>query len=50
MGGVRVIDPQDIANDLVVAERERKTIGQFSDSYPDLDLETAYRAQRAFVQ
>src|SRR3954468_4521280 len=49
-GGVRVIDPQDIANDLVVAERERKTIGQFSDSYPDLDLDTAYRAQRAFVQ
>jgi len=45
-----VIDPQDIANDLIVAERERKTIGQFSDSYPDLDLETAYRAQRAFVQ
>ena len=45
-----MIDPQDIANDLIVAERERKTIGQFSDSYPDLDLETAYRAQRAFVQ
>ena len=49
-GGVSVIDPQDIANELIAAEREHKAIGQFSDSYPDLDLETAYRAQRAFVQ
>ena len=45
-----MIDPQDIANELIAAERERKTIGQFSDNYPDFDLETAYRAQRAFVQ
>src|SRR3954467_4154778 len=49
-GGVQVIDPQDIANDLVVAERERKAIGQFSELDPDFDLDTAYRAQQAFVQ
>ena len=45
-----MIDPQDIANELIAAEREHKAIGQFSDNYPDFDLETAYRAQRAFVQ
>ena len=45
-----MIDPQDIADELIVAERERKAIGQFSDLHPDLDLDTAYRAQRAFVQ
>src|SRR4029077_2690214 len=49
-GGVQVIDPQDIAGELIVAERERKTIGQFSELDPDFDLDTAYRAQRAFVQ
>ena len=35
---------------VIAAEREHKAIGQFSDNYPDFDLETAYRAQRAFVQ
>jgi 2-oxo-3-hexenedioate decarboxylase len=45
-----VIDAQAIADELLAAERERKTIGQFSDQHPDLDLATAYRAQRAFVQ
>jgi 2-oxo-3-hexenedioate decarboxylase len=45
-----VSDPQDIADALIVAERERKSIGQFSDADPDFDLETAYRAQKAFVQ
>ena len=49
-GGVQVIDPQDIAGELIVAERERKAIGQFSELDPDLDLDTAYRAQRAFVR
>jgi 2-oxo-3-hexenedioate decarboxylase len=48
--GVQVTDPQDIAGNLIVAERERKAIGQFSDLYSDFDLETAYQAQRAFVQ
>jgi 2-oxo-3-hexenedioate decarboxylase len=45
-----MIDPSDIAAELVTAERERKTIAQFSDHHPDLDLQTAYLAQRAFVQ
>ena len=43
-------DPQDIADELIAAEREHKAIGQFSDIYPDFDLDTAYQAQRAFVQ
>jgi 2-oxo-3-hexenedioate decarboxylase len=42
-------DPQDIADALLVAERERKSIGQFSDADPDFDLETDNRAQQAFV-
>lgn len=45
-----MIDPQDIADELIAAEREHKAIGQFSDNYSDFDLETAYRSQRAFVQ
>ncbi|GEL18862.1 2-keto-4-pentenoate hydratase [Pseudonocardia asaccharolytica] len=44
------MDAQDIANDLVAAERERKAIAQFSDQHPEFDLATAYRAQKAFVQ
>src|SRR6478736_4705068 len=49
-GGVQVIDPQDIADELIVAERERKAIGQFSEQDPDFDLDTAYRAQQALLQ
>jgi len=45
-----MISPSDIADDLIAAERERKGIAQFSDNHPDIDLETAYLAQRAFVQ
>ena len=45
-----MIDAQAVANDLIAAEREHKTIPQFSDHHPDLDLATAYRAQRLFVQ
>ncbi len=45
-----MLDPQDIADQLIVAEREHKAVGQFSDNDPDFDLDTAYRAQRAFVQ
>ena len=48
--GIAVTDAQDIADELIAAEREHKAIGQFSDNYPDFDLDTAYRAQRAFVQ
>lgn len=44
-----MIDAKAIAADLVAAERERKAITQFSEHHPDLDLATAYRAQRAFV-
>jgi 2-oxo-3-hexenedioate decarboxylase len=45
-----VIQATEIANELATAERERKAIGQFTDNHPDLDLATAYEAQRAFVQ
>ena len=45
-----MIEAQEIADDLVAAERERKTIAQFSDRHPDFDVATAYRAQQAFVQ
>ena len=31
-GGSSVIDPQDIANELIAAERTHKEIGQFSDN------------------
>jgi 2-oxo-3-hexenedioate decarboxylase len=45
-----VIQAAEIANELATAERERKAIGKFTDNHPDLDLGTAYEAQRAFVQ
>jgi 2-oxo-3-hexenedioate decarboxylase len=45
-----VIDAQGIADLLITAERERKGIAQISDDHPDVDVATAYRAQRAFVQ
>jgi 2-oxo-3-hexenedioate decarboxylase len=44
-----VIEAADVAQQLVAAERERKSIGQFSDAHPDFDLATAYQAQRLFV-
>ena len=43
------MDPQSIADELIIAERERKPIPRFTDSYPFLSLDTAYRAQRLFV-
>ena len=45
-----MINPSEIAAELIAAERERKEIAPFSDAHPDLDVETAYRAQREFVQ
>ena len=45
-----VIDAQGIADILIAAERERRGIAQISDDHPDVDVATAYRAQRAFVQ
>ena len=35
---------------LIKGERERKEVPQFSDSSPDIDVATAYRARQAFVQ
>jgi len=45
-----MIDPRQIADELVVAEREHKAIDPFTDTQPDFDLETAYEAQRLFVK
>jgi 2-oxo-3-hexenedioate decarboxylase len=45
-----VIDAQGIADILIAAERERKGIAQISDEYPDVDVDTAYQAQKLFVQ
>ena len=45
-----MISASEIANDLIAAERERKGIAQFSDNHPDIAVDTAYQAQRAFVQ
>ena len=42
--------PQEIADVLIAGERERTEVAQFSDTYPAIDLATAYAAQRAFVQ
>jgi 2-oxo-3-hexenedioate decarboxylase len=44
-----VIDAKDIAEQLAAAERDRRAIKPFTDAHPDLDVETAYRAQEAFV-
>lgn len=44
------ITAQEIADTLVTSERERKGIAQFSDEHPDIPVETAYAAQKAFVQ
>jgi 2-oxo-3-hexenedioate decarboxylase len=44
------ITAQEIADTLIASERERKGIAQFSDDHPDIPVETAYAAQKAFVQ
>ncbi len=44
------VDPQQIAQTLIEAERDRRELVPFSESRPIADLATAYRAQRAFVQ
>jgi 2-oxo-3-hexenedioate decarboxylase len=43
------LSPEDIASELARAERERTAISPFSDKYPDLDVDSAYRAQRISV-
>lgn len=45
-----MIEPRQIAEELVVAERECKAINPFSETWPDFDLETAYEAQGLFVR
>jgi 2-oxo-3-hexenedioate decarboxylase len=40
-----MIDASAIAHELAAAQRERKELAPFSDTHPDLDLDTAYRAQ-----
>ena len=40
---------QEIADVLIDAERQRKGIAQFSDADPNIPVETAYAAQKAFV-
>ena len=44
------LSPQDIADVLIAGERDRTEVPQFSDTHPDIDVATAYAAQRAFVQ
>jgi len=41
--------PRQLADALIVAERERKPIAAFTDAYPFLDAGRAYEAQRLFV-
>lgn len=44
------VTAREIADDLLAAERERKTIAQFSEQHPGFDLATAYQAQQVVVQ
>jgi 2-oxo-3-hexenedioate decarboxylase len=44
------ISAQEIADILITSERERKGIAQISEEHPDIPVETAYEAQKAFVQ
>ena len=44
------ITAQEIADTLIASERERKGIAQFSDEHPDIPVETAYEAQKLFIQ
>jgi 2-oxo-3-hexenedioate decarboxylase len=45
-----MIEPRQIADQLLVAEQERKEIDPFTDTYPDLDVDTGYESQRLLVQ
>jgi len=44
-----MLTAQEIADILIAAERNRTGIAQFSDEHPDIDVATAYEAQRLFV-
>jgi 2-keto-4-pentenoate hydratase len=45
-----MIDPRQVADALVAAERECKPIAPLTDVYPFLDADRAYQAQRLFVE
>ena len=45
-----MITPQQAADELIVAERERKELVPFTDAHPDFGVAAAYEAQRLFVQ
>lgn len=45
-----MIDAKDIAAELAAAERERRKLSPFTDTNPDLDLDTAYEAQWTGIQ
>jgi 2-keto-4-pentenoate hydratase len=45
-----VIEAKDMASQLIAAEEARTTISPFSDAHPDVDIDTAYAVQWAFVQ
>ena len=49
-GYLAVIDPRQVADALVAAERERRPMAPFTDMYPFLDAGRAYQAQRLFVE
>ena len=44
-----MIDPRQVADALVPAERERKPIAPFTDMFPFLDADRAYQARQLFV-
>lgn len=44
-----MIDPRQVADALVTAERKRTPIAPFSDAYPFFGADRAYQAQRLFV-
>ena len=45
-----MITPGQVAEELIVAERERKEIALFTAAHPDFGADAAYEAQRLFVQ
>jgi 2-oxo-3-hexenedioate decarboxylase len=49
-GYLAVIDPRQVADALIAAEREREPIAPFSDTYPFFGVDGAYQAQKLFVE
>src|ERR1041384_5233105 len=45
-----MIEPSQIADVLAAAERDRKALNPFTDEHPDLDTQTAYDAQWAWIE